>query len=115
MSNIDDVNREKLEQIVCATEGFIAQCLKDKGYTDFFILHYGANWIDPKYLVIWICVKTDTERVILNDDVELIAEAKKELVKNGYPAHVMNEIHIGAESQETVDRESGGNWWHHFK
>lgn len=32
-----------------------------------------------------------------------------------YPAESQRFIHIGFESQETVNRESKGNWYHHFK
>jgi hypothetical protein len=37
------------------------------------------------------------------------------LVQHGYPAAARDHVHIGLESQETVDRDAGGNWWHHWK
>ena len=36
-------------------------------------------------------------------------------MKHDYPADAQNNVHIGFESQETVDRESDGNWYLHFK
>jgi hypothetical protein len=65
--------------------------------------------------VVWICVETDTERDRLNADSGLLSEFKNELGRLGYPKPALNAIHIGAESKESVDRESGGNWWMHWK
>jgi hypothetical protein len=56
----------------------------------FDVIWYGAYQIDPKNLVYWICVESD--------------EIKDQLAK-----------YIGFESQETVDRESNGSWYAHFK
>jgi len=37
------------------------------------------------------------------------------LKKHNYPIYALQFVYIGFESQETVDRESNGNWYHHFK
>jgi DnaJ-class molecular chaperone len=82
---------------------------------DFNITHYGANHIHPKYLVYWICVKSDKEKNRLQANDKLMEKLRQVLVEYNYPIEGRNSVHIGYESQETVDRESNGNWFHHWK
>jgi hypothetical protein len=65
--------------------------------------------------VYWICVRTDAERDRLASDPNLVASLRQTLVECAYPLEGRSEVHIGFESQETVDRESEGNWWYHWK
>jgi hypothetical protein len=81
----------------------------------FNILHYGAYEIDPKHLVFWICVDTDEIKEQLQKDKKLNNNLRNVLVKNEYPKEAIDEVYIGFESQETVDRESKGDWYLHFK
>lgn len=81
----------------------------------YWVTHYGANDIHPKHLVYWICVKSDAEKRRLEADQELYRSLRGLLEEYQYPAEGRDGVHIGFESQETVDRESGGNWWHHWK
>lgn len=37
------------------------------------------------------------------------------LAVHEYPIEGRPFVHIGFESEETVARESGGNWYYHFK
>lgn len=76
---------------------------------------YGAVDIHPKHCAIWIRVRTDAEKARINDDAVLLNELRGLLEANGYPAAAMPHVHLGVESEETVQRESAGNWWHHFK
>ncbi|WP_131450730.1 hypothetical protein [Flavobacterium subsaxonicum] len=79
------------------------------------VMHYGAYEINPKYLVFWICIGADEDKKSLQNNVELNSRLRNLLIEHKYPAEAIGEVYIGFESQETVDRESGGNWWHHFK
>ncbi len=80
-----------------------------------WVTHYGANDIHPKHLVYWICVQSDAEKKRLQDDSDLYRKLRSLLADYDYPLVGRNGVHIGFESQETVDREAGGNWWHHWK
>ena len=51
----------------------------------------------------------------LANDTLLNGQLRALLVKNDYPNEARQFVHIGFESQETVERESAGNWYHHFK
>lgn len=81
----------------------------------YWITHYGANDIHPKYLVIWICVKTDVEKNRLNNDTNLMESMRNVLNEVNYPEEGRTGVHIGFESRETVDRDSDGNWYFHWK
>ena len=76
---------------------------------------YGAYDINPKHLVIWICLKSDKTKLDLSSNESLKSRFKDILKQHQYPAEAIDSVHIGFESQETVDRESKGNWYHHFK
>ena len=80
-----------------------------------WVTHYGANDIHPRHLVYWIVVQTDREKERLAADAALLATLRGLLVQYDYPAEGREEVHIGFESQETVDRESNGNFWEHWK
>ncbi len=81
----------------------------------FNVTYYGAFDIDPKHLVYWICVQTDKTKCDLENN-EILGKFLRELSdKNNYPIDSRKFVAIGFESQESVDRESNGNWWHHFK
>jgi hypothetical protein len=88
-----------------------------KPYCDepFSIDWYGAYYIDPKHLVIWVCIETDETKLKLSSNKELRAKITNLLAKHNYPIQARSLIHIGFESEETVKRESKGNWYHHFK
>ena len=67
------------------------------------------------HLVYCICVELDAEKERLAADTALYAELRELLTRYNYPAEGRGEVYIGFESQETVDRESDGDWWQHWK
>ncbi|MXN91127.1 hypothetical protein GR160_07775 [Flavobacterium sp. Sd200] len=82
---------------------------------DFDVLYYGAYDLDPKNLVYWICVDTDNEKQSLESNKELRSELRQVLLDNNYPIEAVERVFIGFESEETVKRESGGDWHIHFQ
>jgi hypothetical protein len=93
----------------------IKTLIKQNCTENIFIMHYGAYDIDPRHLVYWICVKTDKMKAELAGNEKLNYNLRQVLTKNEYPKDAHDNVFIGFESQETVDRESKGNWWVHFK
>jgi hypothetical protein len=82
---------------------------------NFWIDWYGAYEINPKNLVYWICVESDNKKNLLKSNIELQKDLKDLLAKQNYPCDAIKYVQINIESQETVDRESGGSWYYHFK
>lgn len=106
-----NILKAKIEKINLDLQKLISEILNQK----IVVFHYGAYDINPKYLVFWICVDTDEIKERLDKDKKVIKELKDILVKNEYPSEAINSVHIGFESHETVNRESKGNWFLHFK
>lgn len=93
----------------------IEELIRYKSPEKFNVTWYGAYDIDPKHLVYWICIESDQLKEHLKNDFSLNAELRSLLKKHNYPNEAQQFVYIGFESQETVDRESNGNWYHHFK
>ena len=103
--------KKKTEQ----AEALISLIATDEVTEKHWVTHYGANDIHPKHLVFWICVQTDKERDRLISDKPLMERLRNTLIEVDYPKEGRDFVFIGFESQETVDRESNGHWWHHWK
>lgn len=80
-----------------------------------WINSYGAYDIDPKFLVFWICIRTNKAKQQLKGNFELMNELKQLFVKHDYPLEARKYVIIDFESNETVQKKSGGNWFEHFK
>ena len=76
---------------------------------------FGAYYIDPKHLVFVIGVPSDEIRDKLKSNKELALSLINLLKKYKWPILARNEVVFDIESQETVDRDNNGNWWHHYK
>lgn len=100
---------------VQAIKRAIAARVKSDATEPFEVRYYGAYDIHPRHLTYWVCVQGDAERDRLAADQALASDLRALLVSHRYPAEGLAGVSIGFESQETVDRESSGNWWSHWK
>lgn len=107
----DIILKKRILKIKTEMRKIITSLCKEKFWIDW----YGAYEINPKNLVYWICVESDNQRDLLKSNIELQKELKDLLVKQNYPYDAIKHIKINIESQETVDRESEGSWYYHFK
>ncbi len=101
----------KILRIKDDMERLIMPVCKEK----FWIECYGAHQIDPKNLAFWICVQADKTKERLESESDLLNTLRLLLVKYNYPEKARAHVHIGFESQDTVDRESNGDWYLHLK
>jgi hypothetical protein len=76
---------------------------------------FGAYYIDPKHLVFIAGVPTDKEKNELKSNQSILNQMRELLEKYNWPVEARKHIHFDIESQETVNRESNGNWWYHYK
>lgn len=103
--------KRKVYDILDDIRIIIKSICKDK----FWINCYGAYDIDPKNMIVWICVDLYSTKSRLKSDGELAIKLKEVLIKHNYPEKARPYVNIGFESQETVDKESKENWYEHFK
>jgi len=89
----------------------IRRILRMRGQ-DFRVHSFGATHIDPRHLCVCIDVDTDVERDAIREDAELLDHCREVILAAGYPAESVPLIGFSIESQETVDRDWGGNWFY---
>ncbi|MGD1907995.1 MAG: hypothetical protein ACFB0C_18675 [Leptolyngbyaceae cyanobacterium] len=107
--------KTNIEKVTDRIENAISARVSQATTESFWVTHYGANHIHPKHLVYWICVQSEQERRKLSRDQPLNEALRTLLVTHNYPAEGRTGVRIGFESQEAVDRESGGNWRYHWQ
>lgn len=79
------------------------------------IFHFGAVDIHPRHLAYWITTATDAQRDRLAGDSEMQDEFRRILMRAGYPADAILEVGFAYQSEETVQRDFGGNWFYAVK
>jgi hypothetical protein len=89
--------------------------IKENCKENFWIDVYGSYYINPKHIVLLIAVKTDKMKNVLLSDRKVNLDLKKILVKNNFPKEARKFVLFNFESQETVDRDSRGDWHLHLQ
>ena len=107
MSEIED----KINTIEAHMESLVQSLTSEKIWTT----HYGAFDIDPKHLVYKICVESETERIRLVNHDTLKQQLRDLLTQHDYPIEARSKVFIGFESDESINQESGGNPWRHWR
>jgi len=75
----------------------------------------GAYDIDPRHLSFVIGVQTDKERDRLRADQQFNEQLKQALVTVDWPEAARPHVKFEIQSDETVERESAGNWHAHYQ
>ena len=105
----------ELEDKINAIEAEMEDIVQTLTSEAVWTTHYGAFDIDPKHLVYKICLKSDAERIRLATDADLKNQLRDLLEKHDYPEQARSKVYIGFESEEAINRESGGNPWRHWQ
>ncbi len=79
------------------------------------VFSFGVPDIHPRHLAFWIKTNSDEERDRLQVDAKLRQSFRDVLLELGYPAEAVPLVGFAFESQETVDRDFGGNWYYATK
>jgi hypothetical protein len=95
-------------------ESSIRRLLRRQGISPL-VWSFGAYYIDPRHLVFVVGVPSDGERDLLKSDSSFGDSLRSLLKEYNWPAEARDHVMFDIESQETVDRENGGNWWLHYK
>jgi len=76
---------------------------------------FGAYYIDPKHMVFVVGVETDEEKRRLRGSDSFRTEVRRLLERFAWPEEARQHVVFDIESEETVQRETRGNWWYHYK
>lgn len=79
------------------------------------VFTYGSYLFGENGLCILISVNTDKERDRLKDDAKFFRRVSSSLVLRDFPEEARSRVVVWVESQETVDRESKGDWYQHMR
>lgn len=104
-----------IEQLVIRIQQAMQAIVEGESGERAWVTYSGAVSIDPRHLSYCVCVETDAEKKRLESRWPLRNRLFGLLVENGFPDDCRDSVRILFESQETVDRESGGNWYRHWK
>jgi hypothetical protein len=96
---------------IARARGKIRQLVRAK-YPDARISSFGASAISPIYLCMCIDMQRDSEKEDLLADAELMNRMREALRDSRYPANAISAVTFSIESQQTVDRDFGGNWFY---
>lgn len=108
-------SKKTLKGKIIHIEDDLKKIIKPLCKEKFWIERYGAYEINPKNLVFWVCVQTDKTKVSLESKQDLKRKINSLFIKYHYPKEAIEDVFIGFESQENVNRVSDGNWYLHFK
>jgi len=103
--------RRHLENMIGAVKPRLVQALRNMGHECKNVFHAGAIEIAPHHLFFGIYAVTDAGRDRINADPEAQEILHRLLLAEGYPDKAVPLIGLRAESQETVDRDWGGDWY----
>ena len=79
---------------------------------------YGASALDPRNLSTWYVFATDTDLAQARScglTARLDQLTRQALGQGGYPAESLPKIFVSFASDETVRRETNGNYYQYFK
>ena len=100
---------------VTRIENQIKRLLKSEYQAKSWIFLNGTLDFDPEFVTFWICVKSDEQKNRLKSDSQLMKKLWSLLIQYDYPMTSDDHVYFDFESDETIKRESRGNWWVHFK
>ena len=100
----------KLTHILDHVREQMREAIPALGYSCDQIFYAGAFNLAPHHLFFGIGVRTDAERDRMNADPAINRALHDLLRAHGYPGDAIPRVGVRAESQETVDRDWGGEW-----
>jgi hypothetical protein len=103
-----------LPSVISRIEDAIRGCVRER-HSDANVFSFGAVEIDPIHLAIWTTTATDRQRDDLVADEALLDHYRSVLPAEGYPPAAVPHVAFAFESEETVRRDHGGNWWYAVK
>lgn len=105
----------RIDRVTHRIEAAMKVLLASRVRERVWVWHFGASDIDPRHLVFVICVQSDAEKARVAADADLRQRLRSLLDEYDYPRRGRAGVLFSVESQQSVERESGGNWWYHFK
>jgi hypothetical protein len=107
-----------LEKIIQKAINAVGRAVAGREPRIFSKFFYGATGVDAKHLVVWYLFKTDAQMAAAEKSgllVDLDALTRAELRARGYPLPAIPKMMVSFATDETIRRETGGDYWQYFK
>jgi hypothetical protein len=113
-----DARQEELTAVVHRATDTVTAALQGFQPAILWSLSYGAIGLHPRHLVVWYGFDSDADQVQAGESgltARIDELTRAELGRGGYPASAIPWVLVSFVSDETVQRETGGNYWDYFK
>ena len=112
------VRQKELDAIVRAALAAVSRAVAAQPPPLHHHTFYGASAIHPRHLATWFVFSTDADLARARTSgltARIDTLTREELRRHGYPLEGIPEIFVSFTTEETVQREAGGNYYQFFK
>jgi len=110
--------QQQLDAIVRAATDSVAASVSDERPPLRSHFFYGASAVHPRHLVTWYLFQTDSDYAGAKASgltTRIETRTRQQLLERGYPSEWVSAVMVSFTTDETVQRETGGNHWEYFK
>jgi hypothetical protein len=110
--------QQRLDEIVRAATDNVAVSVSGEAPALLQHFFYGSSAVHPRFLAMWYMFRSDADLALARENglaARLEARTREQLRERGYPADGVRDSAISFATDETIQREAGGSYYHYFQ